>query len=119
MTLIIKRTDAEPILTTERTFDLQLLTKLGEKPRIVARREQVDMQGDQVKQWITDKIVVTRELEAVEAENIDVAGTAVTVSQLMDALASLMDRWAIEDRPQLAENVQTASAQVAQLEALK
>jgi hypothetical protein len=112
MALTIKTEQSQVILTTERTHELHVHNKLGEPQQIHAMREQVEMNGEQVKKWLASTIEVKRTFADVSAETIALAGsegTLVTVAQLWATVATLIDRWAMEDRPALAEQVASAN----------
>lgn len=112
MALTVKTEQSQVLLTRERTYELHVHNKLGEVPRIVAQREQVEMRGDEVARWLTCTLFVKRDFPKVSNETIDLVGREndpITVGQLWATIANLLDRWAVEDRPELAEEVRAAA----------
>lgn len=107
MALTLKSQSVDPIVTKERTFEAVISVRLGETPMVTVRRQQVEMQGDQIKQQLTDAIVVKRDFTKVAEETVEVVpGLSVKVGQLWEACASLFDKWANEDDPDKIERAQ-------------
>lgn len=103
MALTLKTEQPPAVVTQERTYELLVRNRLGEVPAISARRQQIEMQGTDILRQLTDAVLVERALADVSKESIALAGHAgvnVSVAELWQTIASLLDRWAIEDEPE-------------------
>jgi len=101
MALILHTRESHAVLTMERTFDLRVRNVLGEEPQIEARREQVEIKGDNAR-LLTNAITVRREFHKVSNETVELVGRPgdqVTIGQLWHTMAQILDRWAQEDAP--------------------
>jgi hypothetical protein len=100
MAITLSETPGQKKVTQERTFELTVRNRLGEPTMILARREQVETEGERTR-LITNMLKVKRSLADVKNQEIDLVGQVgvkVTVNQLWKTMIDLLDRWSIEDK---------------------
>lgn len=101
MSITIKVEPAQPLEVRERTYQLVVDNKLGEKPLVTARREQVEMKGDEIQRLLTNAIVTRRNFPDVAAETVEIPsqpGTKIPLGEVWVMISSVLDRWATEDK---------------------
>ena len=87
-------TETVTLTTTERTWRVDIQTALDVDPIIMGHREIVKMDGETVSSK-TPAGLTMRYLSKVTDETVP--GTTLTVGQMVEAFAALIDKWCSED----------------------